>query len=324
MHTWLQQLAADHHLDSTRARALWRLSRLRTPPEGLTSWMERGLALLAALLLGCGLVFWVAANWQEQTRSTRLLLLEAAVLAPVVLAWAWPRARLAGLLLATLALGALLAFVGQTYQTGADAWQLFVAWAALALPWTLVARSDGLWAMWCLIVGAGLGIWSGMALIDPIMGSVFFRGAHSLVAPIFWAALFMLPLALPRLRLVDQDRMTLAWRVAALLAFAAWCGYGLWGVFSDGQGQVFGWCLVLVAGAGTMAYHAAWRDMVVLGLSLLAGNVLVLAGIARAWFDHASGNDLVATMFVFTAVAALCIGSSGTWLYRLQRKEGAA
>ena len=37
----------------------------------------------------------------------------------------------------------LLAFVGQTYQTGADAWQLFATWAALALVWALGRRRKG-------------------------------------------------------------------------------------------------------------------------------------------------------------------------------------
>ena len=37
-------------------------------------------------------------------------------------------------LLAMLGMGALFAYFGQTYQTGADPWQLFALWAALSLP----------------------------------------------------------------------------------------------------------------------------------------------------------------------------------------------
>ena len=55
-------------------------------------------------------------------------------------------------LLAFLGTGGLFAYFGQTYQTGADAWQLFALWGALALPLCLGARSDALWAPWALVV----------------------------------------------------------------------------------------------------------------------------------------------------------------------------
>lgn len=42
--------------------------------------------------------------------------------------------------------GPLLAVYGQVYQTGADAWELFRAWALFLIPLALVGRSAGLWA----------------------------------------------------------------------------------------------------------------------------------------------------------------------------------
>ena len=147
----LYTLAQHFALSQSQAQALAPCAH--TPPHRL--W--RNLAVVAALLLGCGLIFWIAAQWPEQTRSFKLQVLQASVLAPLVVAMWRPRLRTAGLLLATLALGALLAFIGQTYQTGADAWQLFAVWAVLALPWTVVAAKDGLWARWRVIAATGLG-----------------------------------------------------------------------------------------------------------------------------------------------------------------------
>ena len=48
------------------------------------------------------------------------------------------RAGKAALLAASLFVGALLALIGQIYQTGADTFEMFAAWAALILPWVLV------------------------------------------------------------------------------------------------------------------------------------------------------------------------------------------
>ena len=56
--------------------------------------------------------------------------------------------------------GGLLALIGQTYQTGADPWQLFALWALLALPWCLGARSDMLWAPWALVAMTACVLWA--------------------------------------------------------------------------------------------------------------------------------------------------------------------
>jgi uncharacterized membrane protein len=97
----------------------------------------------------------VAANWSALGRYAKFGLAEAVVVASVVAAWRFGIDRLAGkaaLLLASLATGALLALVGQTYQTGADTYELFASWAALILPWILVARFGALWMLWLAIV----------------------------------------------------------------------------------------------------------------------------------------------------------------------------
>src|SRR5690606_25106025 len=107
---------------------------------------------LACLLLASAGVCWVAANWQDATRRQKLAGAQALLAVSVLLAtWARLRwrnsddrnfslaANLAGL--AAIATGTLLALVGQIYQTGADAWQLFLLWAVLLLPWVLAMRT---------------------------------------------------------------------------------------------------------------------------------------------------------------------------------------
>ena len=153
MDSRLYQAAAQLPPGDSRIEQLYTLAVAPGEPRSLAQRLHMGLLLVAALLLASGLVFWVAANWQEQTRMFKLLLIEGALLVSVLASLFWRRGRIAALLCATLALGGLLAFVGQTYQTGADAWQLFATWAALALVWTLLARSDVLWMLWVLVVG---------------------------------------------------------------------------------------------------------------------------------------------------------------------------
>ena len=229
------------------------------------------------------------------------------------------------LLLATRAMGGLLAFVGQTYQTGADAWQLFATWAALALLWALAARRDAMWALWLLITGLGLALWSGDALLNPLQNLLIGRQARSLLTPLGWAAIFLFPLALPSLKLLPAGAASapISWRLAASLALSAWCTYALFGLFLPEQAWQYFANLLLVMGAAALAWWLRPRDFVVLGLAVLALNVLVISGFARLMFEGVRG-DGVGGVLLITLVAAGCVGASGTWLYRLQREEATA
>ena len=195
MHEILHQLVQEYQLSPAQTRRLWRIAGLHRPAKNMYQHLRTALLLVAALLLGAGLVFWVAANWAAQTRTFKLHLLLGAVDLPLAAALLLPAGRvvlrIALALLGTLALGGLLAYIGITYQTGADAWQLFATWAALALPLIVVMRSDWLWALWLLIVTTAIGSWSGQSLInhlDVLAQWPQLGGAFTLVAGICVAA----------------------------------------------------------------------------------------------------------------------------------------
>lgn len=324
MHTFIEELIRRHALDAAQAERLWQLARLDAPPPQLRTGLQRGLAVVAALLLGAALIFWVAANWQHMALQTRLHLLEAAVLAPAVLLALLARARTALLLLTTLALGALLAFVGQTWQTGADAWQLFATWALLALPWALLARHDGLWALWLLIAGAGLFAWAGAPLGLQVLWAQ--DGPTSLrryLELLLWAALFLLPLALSATGLMRQQRPTLSWSTAALLALTAWSADGIFNLLGRHTDAQFLLCALLVAGAVLLAWRRQPREYGVLALALMAANAMGLSTLG--WWLFQGGNDFAAgRMLALTLVAAVSTGLSMRWLYRLQARDAPA
>lgn len=308
----LHDLVRRHALSPPQARALWQCAH--PAPAAWPALLLRALALVAALLLGAGLIFWVAAHWPTQTRSFKLHLLQAAVLLPGVLAMFLARARTALLLLALLALGGLLAFVGQTYQTGADAWQLFAAWAALSLPWLLLARSDGLWAAWLLIAAAALALWSGESLLDPL--GLVRRSPHYVQTLLYWLPVWGWPFLLPHLRWCAVAQPRISRVMAALLALAAWSGQGLWGLFWSEQASLY-----LLAGALVLlALLVAWRQraLMVFTLGLLAANTLFLAGCWRVLWP-VIGRDFISIFWLLALLAAVSIGLSVRWLHRLQK-----
>ena len=125
-------------------------------------------------------IFFVAANWQAWGLAGRFGLLQAGLLICVAAAlWQPPPARVgqAALLLATLFTGALLALFGQSYQTGADLYELFLAWSLLALPFAVAALSGAVWAAWWVVLDVGLGLFCGGLSHDRIFWFVPATGA---------------------------------------------------------------------------------------------------------------------------------------------------
>jgi uncharacterized membrane protein len=322
MHELLHRLVAEFSLSPQQTGRLWQLSKLHAPSPELGKQTERGLGGVAALLLGAGLIFWVAANWQEQTRQFKFLLIQALLGASVLGALAVPRARSALLLLATLALGGLLAFIGQTYQTGADPWQLFAAWGALGLLWIVAARSDLVWALWVLIAGTGIALWSGDQLFNPIDNVFGWWNPRGYLTPLLWALLVLVAAIAGRFGLGAQSGRVLgrySFRLAVLLALAAWCTYGLWGLFTKQPG-LYLLNAVFVVATAAVGWTAKPRDITVLAMTVLALDALFLGLVSKLLFTSGS-QDYMGTTFFFGLIAAATVGISGTWVYKQQRAE---
>ncbi|MET4579756.1 DUF2157 domain-containing protein [Ottowia thiooxydans] len=324
MNTKLYRAAELIQSSGTAHDADWRkllYAGATLPPgeETLTRNLRRGLLIVAALLGGSGLIFWIAANWQELSRGARLAVVESCLLATLVAACVLPRAREACLVGAFLALGGLLAFIGQTYQTGADAWQLFAAWAALSLPWVLGTRSDLLWTPWVAVAALALSLWTGPLGLVSWFDSAEPHGVELSVTFMAWLVLGLLPLAVAHVRWLRLPGGVGRWshRLALGLTLSAWTGLGLAGLFMS-ESISFAWPLaaLLVAGVIWMSLRSRWRDLPTLALALLAANVLIMALAARLLF----ANDTeIGGLLVLGLLGLVCLGLSASWLMRQQQ-----
>jgi len=164
----LDQFTRDHRLSESAVRLALDVTGAR--PDA-AAWRALTLRLLngsGIAAIGAGVIFFVAANWQDYGVMGRFAILEAAFLVCVGLAlWRPPpgAAGQAALILATLLTGALLALFGQSYQTGADLYELFFTWSLLALPFSLAGRSGAQWATWWIVLNVGLALYCGW--LDP-------------------------------------------------------------------------------------------------------------------------------------------------------------
>ncbi len=126
------------------------------------SWrqfLDRLLLFTGVLALAIAVIFFFAYNWDAMGRFAKFGLVEAFIVIALMGYWKLGPDRLVGkaaLMLAALLMGALLALFGQTYQTGADPWQLFANWALLILPWVVVGRFAALWIVWVALLNVAL------------------------------------------------------------------------------------------------------------------------------------------------------------------------
>ncbi|MGB3800727.1 MAG: DUF2157 domain-containing protein, partial [Lewinella sp.] len=124
----------------------WRLDDIRHTLQtdvyaSETDWRK----LLEYLLLGSGasfllsgIFFFFAYNWEALSGATKIGIAGGAFLVTALAGIFAPLPRLPRLIMHTAAvtlIGAILAVLGQVYQTGANAYDFFLGWLILSLPW---------------------------------------------------------------------------------------------------------------------------------------------------------------------------------------------
>jgi uncharacterized membrane-anchored protein/uncharacterized membrane protein len=285
------------------------------------AFLARATLGLGLLLLASAAICWVAANWGGMTKMQRLgdaqgLLTASALLA----AWLYFRpaatrvavhGRACVIGLAAVLLGALLALVGQTYQTGADNWELFATWAALLLPWAVAARSQGVWLLWIAVANLALALLLGERVLS---WWVVFAGPGFPGLVVALANLIMLAVweyCARRWRAgTDVGPRVLALLVVGVLTLALMFGESV----LEGLGTYTGLAWVATTLILGFFYIQVRLDLVVLAL-LAAGIVCVSLRVVGEWL-----LSIEPGIWVALPLAALLMGESvvaARWLRRL-------
>jgi uncharacterized membrane protein len=174
----LDRLAAFYSLSPDHTQRMLDLAGARPSRAAGIDFVARCLRYGGILSLASALVFFVAANWSHFAVFGRFALVEAVLVGCVAVALARPPPAFAGrgaLFLAFIATGALLALFGQTYQTGADVYELFLGWGLLGLPLAFVARWGVASAAWVLVLNVALLLYCGWQPAGGLLWALFDR-----------------------------------------------------------------------------------------------------------------------------------------------------
>lgn len=303
---WVEQgLIAPQDL----RRALTVAGALPTPADW-RRFVEQLLLWLGSVLVTAGVVFFVAYNWDALGRFTKLGLVQALIVVALgAVAWrgldgAAGRAVLLG---ASLLVGALLALVGQIYQTGADTFELFAAWGLALLPWVLVARFAPLWVLWLGIANLAAAFY--YATFGGLFGLLFSPErllwvlfAFNTLALVLWEALAARGVAwlagrwAPRLIAAGSGGLVTA---LAIWGIVDWRDTSGWGIPV--------WLLWL--GAAYLVYRRWRRDVFVLAVGVSSVIAVVISYLL--WRMRLA--DAGAFLLVALVVIALSAGGA-RWL----------
>lgn len=294
-------------------------SPLRPARQAWLLAADRLLAFAGVALLASALIFFFAWNWPDLHRFAKLSLAVAALSACAgTAAMCSPlgtvyRAALFGACLFT---GALLALIGQIYQTGADPWELFAAWAALMLPFVLLARSSASWALW-LAVG-NVAMMRAISQRPPwleFLGEPFGAGPFLFLAGVNLAVLAAFEFA--GSYLLVRPRRDLQ-RLAALGALGPLVVGGLLGWWIKDL-RIVTLAFVVVGAGMLLVYLRPRRDLPILGLTSFGAIAVLTSGLIRLL---PANEDWGVILYNVVALAViLASAGTGRWLLALYRED---
>jgi uncharacterized membrane protein len=318
----LDELVAHYQLPPAQIERAMALARAKPSSEETRQFVVRGLLLAGVLSLAAGVVFFVAANWHELRILGRFVLLEGLLVATLALAFWRPPPRAIGqyaLLGAFMIAGALLALFGQTYQTGANVYELFLTWALLGVPLVIAGQWRALWAAWILVLNLALGLFCGLRPETGVF-RMLFDGAWATPTLLLIAMLANLALwAIAELLHARANRAKhfapLAHNavrrllLASAIVFATWAGlaaingFGPYPQRHDGLSALWVFAALVAIGVYTWRRRA---DVFPLALVAASGIVLVMFAI----IENASSGDAGFMAMAFVIAAWLIISSS--------------
>ncbi len=311
------------------------LSHIMPSNQAWTNFLGNLLLWLGVIALSSSVMFFIAYNWDDLGRFAKFGLVEAFITASVFFYW-WSnkkstptnalevsqKSKLIGkatLLVASLSLGVLLAFYGQTYQTGADPWQLFLTWALLIIPWTIIAQFPALWIILLALINITVNLY--IETFGGFLGGLFDPNKSFLwiTTLINGTALIIWELLKGRQNWLNENWAT---RVVAFATGLPLTFLVINTIFDRHQSFSIVYLLWAVAMVVIyVVYRKLKPDVFMLAMACLSGIGVILSFAGHTLFETL---DLEMGAFLLLAILVITLGgSSAIWLKNIYKEQQA-
>jgi uncharacterized membrane protein len=292
-------------------------------------WSRWGMRALLALGVGqflAGVVFFFAYNWNDLSDIAKFAVIETA------LAIALGGALLAGLdrvfgqmllIAASVLTGVLLAVIGQVYQTGADVFELFAAWAVLILPWTIISRHPVHWLLWLVVAEVAVVLYGEQVLvpIEEMPGELVSVVVGAIIAVALAIREWAVARGTPWLAAHWTRLVLLFTAMAALFAPAA---AQMFDVDNVATGTVCVIAFLLAVLVASTVYWRLWRDFPALVIIIGFADAFVVC-VGYRVIDEGIGfdlNDIGPALSSLGAMIVWAIAATGSAALIMRRLRG--
>lgn len=318
----LLEWAEQSRIDPARLPEAMRLSNVIPSSDDWRRFLDTLLLWLGALLTASGVVFFFAYNWDDLSRFTRFAMVEGLLVVALLAFWRLGLASITGkvtLMIAAVFVGVLLALVGQTYQTGADTFELFGVWCVLILPWAVISRFDVLWIFWLLLLNTAVILY--YDTFGGIFGVLF--GVEQMLWLLFGvntSALMVWEWMVVRGR---SSRRSVRWitRLLATVSGGLITALAILGIFGESEwiswlGPLL-WLLWMVC--AYYWYRNIDLDVYVLAIGVLSAVAVVNVVLGRLLFE--GGLDETGGMFLMSLSVIGLSALGAVWLRKVVKEE---
>jgi len=314
---WAEQ---GHIAGSDLPRAL-ALAEVLPSREMWRRFLDRLLLWMGTVLVAAGVIFFLAYNWKDIGHFAKFSMVEVLVVVALLFVWRLGLDRSGGkaaLFGASLFLGALLALIGQTYQTGADTFELFGVWAAMILPWVLLGRLAALWLLWLTLVNLTIILYfqafpSVFGLLFSTERVLWVLFAFNTAALAAWEAAAACGIAWVSRRWVPRFVATASGgcvTALAMIQIVEWGDAGIWTI----PWAIPAWLAWL--GATWAVYRHATKDLFMLTAGVFSAIIVV-----ATFFGHLADGDPGGFLLVGLIVIAMS-AVGGMWLNNVAEEDG--
>lgn len=294
---------------------------------GLSDWRQfvvKFLMIAGVMSLALGVIFFFAFNWDGMSRFVKFGLVQGALLLSFLAYW-----RMAGrtlvqqalLLMMALLIGAWLALVGQTYQTGADPWQLFAIWSVMIVPLVLISRFEAMWLVLWILLNLSLSLYRE---VNSSLFGLLFNQQTWLFSFVALNAAFLM-----WFEYLAKENSTPRWLnlkhrwTAQVVAFALlWLvlAVGFAALFDQSMNRPLSVMVFLLAAGGFFAYYRhVLFDVALLAFWSLMMVVMVTALLSKILLN--SFDDFGVLLVIGMAVIGMSV-MAGRWLMDLKSRQG--
>jgi uncharacterized membrane protein len=290
-------------------------------PKRWQQFLSRVLLLLGAALVLAGIVYFFAFNWAKLGKFAKFGLIELGIVGSGVAAWKLGVSRMSGqvaLAFAAILVGPLLAVYGQTYQTGADPYELFLAWALIVTPIVAISRFPALWMVLVVLFDTTLILWWEQ-VVDPRKEELAIGLITALLNGAAW-------LAWEFFHRRDVAWLTGRWmpRCLATLALAGLLIPSVSLVVDTRHAGVAETIAlpVLLGALGLVGWYYLTRghDLFMLAAGVGSAMVVLSTGIGRALFEDSHGDAGPFFFMGFVVIAE--VAAAAWWLRQVGRDWG--